>query len=537
MQLSEKEYFAVVHPEIASLAGATRKRAIDALQRANPASFKGFESAVRNSEAANEFARASGRFDLTARGKVNSYALFAEHFAHLTRNHAGIILPTGIATDSTTAAFFATLVDDQQLASLVDFENRKGLFPAVDSRMKFCLLTLGQNEGFGRFAYLTEVAQLAEPERNFTLSPAAISALNPNTKTAPLFRSRADAELTEKIYSNAPVLINDNEGTRGNPWGIEFRQGLFNMTSDSHLFRTARQLAEADYQRDGTDWRKVNFPDYVPLYEAKMISFFDHRFAGYGSRGDDRGYRVLPETGLEQHRDPYFEPDPFYWAPRTAVDDRLAGRTDADWLLGWKDITSATNERTLISSVFPRVGAGDTLLIMIPTRSVGSKRAGLIANLASIVTDYATRQKIGGLHLKYNVTKQLPVLPPELYTEPRLEFIVPKVLELSYTSHALASFARDVGHDGPPFGWDEGRRADLRAYLDAFYARAYGLTCDELRYILDPADVKGPDYPSETFRVLKEKEIRQFGEYRTRRLVLAAWDRMEVTGQFTAMGM
>lgn len=77
-------------------------------------------------------------------------------------------------------------------------------------------------------------------------------------------------------------------------------------------------------------------------------------------------------------------------------------------------------------------------------------------------------------------------------------------------------------HDGPPFAWDEGRRADLRADLDAFYARAYGLTRDERRYILDPADVKGPDYPSETFRVLKEKECRRYNEYRTRRLVLAA---------------
>ena len=101
----------------------------------------------------------------------------------------------------------------------------------------------------------------------------------------------------------------------------------------------------------------------------------------------------------------------------------------------------------------------------------------------------------------------------------------------------LAPFARDLGHDGPPFAWDEDRRAHLRADLDAFYARAYGLTRDELRYILDPADVKGPDYPSETFRVLKEKEIRQFGEYRTRRLVLAAWDRMETGCEFKSMGM
>jgi hypothetical protein len=125
------------------------------------------------------------------------------------------------------------------------------------------------------------------------------------------------------------------------------------------------------------------------------------------------------------------------------------------------------------------------------------------------------------------VYEQLPVLPPSFYTPSDLAFIVPRVLELTYTSHSMAPFARDLEFTGPPFRWDEDRRAILRAELDAFYARAYGLTRDELRYILDPADVKGADYPSETFRVLKANEIRRFGEYRTARLVLQAWDKME----------
>lgn len=99
----------------------------------------------------------------------------------------------------------------------------------------------------------------------------------------------------------------------------------------------------------------------------------------------------------------------------------------------------------------------------------------------------------------------------------RLAFVAPRVLELTYTSHALAPFARDLGHHGPPFPWDPDRRAGLRADLDAFYARAYGLDRDDLRYILDPAWVMGADYPSETFRVLRDKDIRRHGEYRTGR--------------------
>jgi hypothetical protein len=71
-------------------------------------------------------------------------------------------------------------------------------------------------------------------------------------------------------------------------------------------------------------------------------------------------------------------------------------------------------------------------------------------------------------------------------------------------------------------------RTQLRAELDAYYARLYGLTCDELRYILDPKEVHGEDFPGETFRVVKEKEVKQFGEYRTSRLVLKAWDAVKV---------
>jgi hypothetical protein len=136
---------------------------------------------------------------------------------------------------------------------------------------------------------------------------------------------------------------------------------------------------------------------------------------------------------------------------------------------------------------------------------------------------------MGGTTLNFFYLYQFPILPPSAYTEADLAFIVPRVLELTYTSHSMAPFARDLGYDGAPFAWDEDRRAHLRAELDAWYALAYGLTRDELRYVLDPKDVMGADYPSETFRVLQKNEIAKFGEYRTQRLVLAAYDAL-VTG-------
>lgn len=141
------------------------------------------------------------------------------------------------------------------------------------------------------------------------------------------------------------------------------------------------------------------------------------------------------------------------------------------------------------------------------------------------------RQKVGGTNLSYHFVEQFPVLPPSTYTDAALAYIVPRVLELTYTSHALVPFARDLGHYGPPFPWNEDRRATLRAELDAWYAHAYGLTRDELRYVLDPADVHGPGCFSETFRVLKANECARYDEYRTRRLVLEAWDRLDDTSR------
>ncbi|ODS51204.1 MAG: restriction endonuclease [Acidovorax sp. SCN 65-108] len=195
------------------------------------------------------------------------------------------------------------------------------------------------------------------------------------------------------------------------------------------------------------------------------------------------------------------------------------------WLMGWRDIALRSVERTVIASVVPLAGVGNKLPLFMMDGSVKPKRAAaFLGNLSALTFDFVVRQKLGGTTLNYFYMKQFPILPPDRYTETDLAYIVPRVLELTFTAHDLAGWARDLGHDGPPFPFAPERRAQLRAELDAYYARLYGLTRDELRYILDPADVMGEDYPSETFRVLKNKELREFGEYRTQRLVLAAWD-------------
>jgi hypothetical protein len=148
-----------------------------------------------------------------------------------------------------------------------------------------------------------------------------------------------------------------------------------------------------------------------------------------------------------------------------------------------------------------------------------SEVASLLANLTSFCFDFATRQKAGGTHLNFFIVKQLPVPPPEIYTTALLGQIVPRVLELAFNAWDLAPFARDLGYEGDPFPWDDERRALLRAELDGIYAHLYGLNRDDFSYILDQ------------FPIVKRKDEAAFGEYRTARLCLEAYDYFSKTAQ------
>lgn len=268
--------------------------------------------------------------------------------------------------------------------------------------------------------------------------------------------------------------------------------------------------------RNGVRWTNGS-DELLPVYESRLVHQYDHRYGSYNSDGEVR------ELSPEQRNDFSVSVEPRYWV-RTSFFESLLEKYNyrQSYFIAYRDVTRATDVRTVLASVIPKVPAAVTL----PVLGIASEKPGyaILANLNAMVLDYVARQKVGGIHLTFGMLKQLPILPPESYSEDSLSFIRRRVVELTFTSNDLSSWARALGHSGPPFRWEPDRRAVLRAELDAWYAQAYGLTRDELRYILDPADVMGADWPSETFRVLKTNEERQFGEYRTRRLVLEAWD-------------
>ncbi|WP_244370916.1 Eco57I restriction-modification methylase domain-containing protein [Burkholderia pseudomallei] len=754
IKLQEEEFFATRSPLVASAKNKSERaqriellrqgmllhtlcpdiEAAEGLQPPNRAEmnlYEEFISARRGAEAASLYAHDSGRYPLTGVGDVNTYALFAETFKQLIapEGRAGFIVPTGIATDDSTKAYFDELATGSQLVSIRAFENESFIFPAVHHAFKFALMTLSgkSTQQPASLVFLVRhLYQLADERRYFTLSADEFHLINPNTRTCPVFRSQRDAELTKKLYRAAPVLVREavveGEGKDArviepevNPWGISF-QRMLDMSNDSHLF--------ADHASDDSAVKRL------PLYEAKMIHQFDHRWATYAENQDKPGGVDTQDVNTTQKVDSTFTVQPRYWVDEREVlariarvpsrlanawlawrqaadaaksdsvsDDEVAilnecrhaltvalagwvagslflravnavgdghqalvrisahtgslfdapsasDTTDAQvpsrlpwsakaavvatqtaeqqlasrfpvlagalqgggisgkkapaafqkwaqqddpaqglslseaelaelealethsasgptnlplqffdaWmdrrspkrLMGWRRNARSTDERTAIASVMPRSAQGDSIFLWRCASSIcASQEATLLANLATLPFDYVARQKVGGINFSFYLMKQLPVLPPERYTAVDLAYIVPRVLELTHTAHDMQAWAdeltaafpdcdprpADQRHIPlPPFPWNPDRRAQLRAELDAYYANLYGLTRDELRYILDPADITGADYPSETFRVLKEREQSEFKEYRTRRLVLEAWDRLEATG-------
>ena len=528
IKLSEEEFFAGVDPEIAHAPNkAARGALIRALPLKNPGLAAAFAAAKHDAESASRFVRGSGRFPLTGRGDVNTYSIFAETIRNLLgpTGRAGFIVPTGLVTDDTNKFFFQSLVDSESVARIYDFENRKAIFPGVHRSYKFSLITLTGSArptvGGAELAFfLQDTNDLRDPERRFVLTRADFALLNPNTRTCPIFRTRRDAEITRGIYRRVPVLIKEGP-PEVNPWGIKF-SAMFHMSNDAGLFRTRPQLEAEGWRLAGNVFEREK-EKYLPLYEGKMFGMYDHRAAGVLLVEGNAVRQSQPRyTTVDEYANPEFVAIPLWWVGGDAVIQKfpsIAGR----WVVAFKDLTSSTNERTFISTVLPGVGIGNTAPLLIsPDQS--KRSCGWVANLAAFVFDFASRFKVGGLHLNFFIVEQLPALPPAAYSararwslgQTIEDWIGDRVLELTYTAYDLAPFANDLGYDGPPFRWDEERRFLIRCELDAAFFHLYGIERDDVDYIM------------ETFPIVRRKDEAAHGCYRTKQVILEIYDAMRL---------
>ncbi|MFE7113866.1 Eco57I restriction-modification methylase domain-containing protein [Streptomyces sp. NPDC057654] len=537
----ETEFFAVRAPGIAATNNtAARKKKIQALgdDLDTVGLFNEYEAAKRRVYGESHYLRISGRYPLTGQGNLNLYALFAEADRILTgvRGRTGVIVPTGIATDARTQYFFKDLVSAGSLVALFDFENAQPLFPGVHRSFKFCVLSLAGRslrEPAARFAFFVhDPAELETHDKVFTLTPEEITLLNPNTGTCPVFRTRRDAEITLGIYRRVPVLLKESDKANGDPWGVSFLR-MFDMSHDSHLFRPSAADGETLDSMLADGWRLDGNvlvhgeARLLPLYEAKMLHHYDHRWATFTDEGD------IHDLPLAEKQDPESIVRPRYWVPEQdvptdvldeegkpivalGVRSRLVAKEwKQGWVLGFRKICRASDERTAIACVFPRAGLGHSGSILLPRDYKHSPL--LYSNSISMALDYVLRQKLGGTNLSNFLFEQLPFIAPEIIAK-HVGSLTPRILELTYTTTDMTAFARDIGDTGIPFRWDEDRRTIIRVELDALFFHLYGITRDDVSYILD------------TFPIVKRKDEAAHGTYRTKDLILAEYDRMAAAG-------
>jgi hypothetical protein len=504
----------------------------------------------------------SGDFPLLGGGDVNLYSLFVERAQALAApgGLVALLTPSGIAADKGAAPFFRSISSTGRLGALFDFENRKGFFPDVDSRFKFCTLVFGGPERRfkeTRFAfYLHHIDELeqvdqqggrSESPRVLKLTADDFNRVNPNTGAAPIFRSRRDAEITLKLYAKHPVLVrhgafspSTGQAPDVKTWPVKYAT-MFHMTNDSGLFLKAEELAGQGWVRAPLNrWMKGK-EVAVPLYVGRMIHHYDHRHASVLVNESNLHNAALGSAlavATKAQCDAF--PEPQYWVAESAV----PAESKRDWVLGYRDIARATDVRTMIACIVPGTCAGNTLPLILDQGAGVGQIATLLANFNSLAFDFLARQKTQSTHLNWYIVEQLPVIAPARFQEPLpaafaqamraaklmnghhphptvADFVLPQVLALTYTAHDLAPFARDLGYVDtagavlPPFVWNEDDRRARLAALDALFFYLYGLSADDATHIL------------QSFPIVREQDTKAFGRFRTQDDILALLKTLE----------
>ena len=519
IKLQEVEWFSNRDRVLARAPTAAARRAgIRRLRDQNSSLTDEFDAAKDRSDRLSRMVRTYGDYPLLSGGDVNLYSLFVERAMSLIKPDGivGLLTPSGIYADKTAARFFKAVSTSGRVGGVFDFENRKIFFKDVHASFKFCALIFGgEKRQFDETEcafFLNDTESIGDLDRCFPLKPADFARVNPNTGTAPVFRTRRDADITRRFYERNAVLVDRSKGKERRVWPIRYST-LFHMANDSQLFRTISQLEDDGfYPVRGNRWKRGD-EMFVPLYEGKMVQAFDHRAASVTNREGNLFRPGQPDrTGEEEYLDAGFSPRPRYWVSQS--DSEVVRQ--ARWFLAFKDITASTNVRTMIAAAVPQVGCGHTLPVILPSddRFSAEDSACLLANLNSFGLDYIARQKVQATHLTWFIVEQLPVIAPGDYdrnfgsTSVR-DLVRDHVLRLSFTAHDMAPFARDLGYDGEPFAWDEEERRHLRTRLDAVYFHLYGLSRDDAGYILN------------TFPIVQRVDEKAFGRYRTREMILA----------------
>ncbi|MEP3436030.1 MAG: N-6 DNA methylase, partial [Hoeflea sp.] len=524
VKLQEQEFFALRDAEIATAKNAAaRKKLIEQLDDTNPRLAREWQDALRTAATESHFMRESGRFPRGGVGDVNTYAVFTDlawQAVH-PKGRAGLIIPNGLVVGFTYREFLRQLLSERSLVSFYGFENEDKIFKDVHNETKFGLLTIGGTQvkidqpWFT--AHIRQPAEIADPSKRYALTVDEIRAINPNTLNLPAFRWSRDAKVTAAIHTAAPILI-EKEGSQvvRNDWEISLKT-MFHMANDSGHFIDHDDVAPIIKERRGAlavlrDGRQV-----YPLYEGKMFWHFDHRYGTYEDQTEKQANKgVLPRVRDEKHKSAEYRIQPRYWVDARLTRETLGEDAGRPWLFSWRDV--GPSERTFIGTILPPTAMGHASPYLLTDTSAINELA-LSTTLSSLVIDYAVRQKSS--RMTFFIIEQLPMLErakfeetPTWLGEEVRAWLNNRAIELYYTNWELQGLAESIGRETPPFRWDPSRRQILQAEIDAAVLHLYGLDGEQANWVVD------------SFTVLRKYEERDHGEFRTKQLVLAAYDAM-----------
>ena len=535
MRVLEVDWFNVRDPSINEVEKRDeRKNKIQVRRAQGDPLIAEYDDVVHQANTAITVAQQCGAYSYIPKSNINLYLLFVERVMSLMapKGVSGLLVPSEIFSGLSASDFFRNIANNGRLAVMLDFINSPHhYFKDVHNSFKFCVFAFG---GAARQFSQTECMFLINKKKNkgerVAFAPGDFDVINPNTGNAPASRTQRGINIMLGMHRNFPILQKDGDMS---DWPVR-QLKMLDRSGDSGKLNTAAKLTGKGCYPVKPNHYKDGDALYHPLYIGRMLDHYNHR-ANSTIRNPANPLRQLnskPST-LEQLQSPSFCPEPPFWV----AEEQVKAHKSLTWFLGYRDVTAATNKRTVIPALVPRAAYDNTLPLIMPALPPEPKKPThsaldewrnrcasviaeykenaplLAANLSSFALDFVAREKNADIHTDWHFLQQLPIIPPGTYKqeagkETVGDFVRGRVLRLVYTSNDMAPFARDMGCKDKPFSWDEEKRAYLRAQLDAMYLLLYGITDDDAEYILN------------TFPIVKKRDEKKHHGYFTRDLIL-----------------
>lgn len=510
MSPDAKEFFAKHEPDIAGMTPAEQQARIAELLTL-PAIRGDWERHARELYAAVRFIKESGRYRMFAAGNLgkgdfNVYRQFAELALSFAApdGMAAQIVPENFYNGANASAIRAALLSEFRVSALYGFENTRGVwFAAIDTRMKFALYCAwrgGATTEFpAAFAINSEARLQAAREQPLRLPVALLREFSPEALAVMEFSNQLEIDIARKMYARFPRLGDKVDGL---PDWDPVRE--VDMGTDNALFTT-----------DARGW---------PLYQGSMVTHHDYRAKGYlAGHGRNVTWEPLAFGSPAKRIRPQWRVLP------DQIPNKIRERVRR-YRIGFCDVARADDQRSLMAALIPPGTVCGDKVPTIECKPVAPAVMMLWLGVANaLAMDFVVRMKVS-LKMSMSLMATLP-FPRRVAADDATAKACALAARLSCSGPEMADFLRTLQREPALAGQnltpsdDPEERARLAAELDVVVARdLFGLTRDEMRYLLEPRDVLGPACTAETFAALRRAEEREFGEYRTRRLVMEAWD-------------